>query len=85
VVGVDQGKRLLAWKRLDPHGTREADQSPIQTVELDKGGATSGRLVREIDDIRTLACEEQHGQPVIAADERQLSALCECECQRLGP
>ena len=37
VVGVDQRQRLLARKRLDPERARQAQQRPVETVELDAG------------------------------------------------
>ncbi len=85
VVGVDQRKRLLARKRLDPQGAREAQQRAVETVEFDESGATGGLVACQIDDVGPLAREKQHRQSVFVANEWLLLSFCEGSYERLGP
>jgi hypothetical protein len=85
VIGIDQGKRLLARERLDPEGARQAQQRAVKAVLLDQRGAAGGRLGAHVDHVGALAAEKQHGQPVLVTDEGELVTVGEGLDERLGP
>ncbi len=85
VVCVDQGKRLLAGKRLDAERARDAEQGAVEAVALHEGCSVRGRLALEVDHVGTLAGEVEHCQAMLSADERELAAVGESLDELLAP
>jgi hypothetical protein len=85
VVGLDQGKRLLARERLDAERARQAQQGTVEAVLLEQSGSPGRRLGGEIDHVGTLAGHEEHRQTVLVADEGELVAIRERLDEGLGP
>ncbi len=81
VVGVDQrhgtARAAATRSRAGSTGTRSARSRPSRsTSAARRAGASRG----EIDHIGTLARQEQHRQPVLAAHERKLAARRASAC-----
>jgi hypothetical protein len=85
VVGVDKGARLLAREPLDPQGTRQAQERPVEPVELDERGAALGSLLAEIDHVRPLPGQVEHRQAMLAPQEWKLAAVAERLHERPAP
>src|SRR6185437_2487751 len=85
VEGIDQQLGLRARQALDAERAREAHERAVEplALELRRPG---GRLPTDrTDHIGPLAGQEEHGQAVFAAHERQLAARGERRHERLGP
>jgi hypothetical protein len=57
----------------------------VEAIALDQRRTTGGRLGGEIDHVGPLPGEEQDGQPVLDAHERQLAPPRKRPHERLGP